>query len=61
MNTVLIRAFAETLKKNKNGFTKQKRKLVAKINNSSDHIDFTINPLILQQTGYTSDGKITVR
>ena len=61
MNNKQIAAFAETLKKEKNGITKQKRKLVVKINNSGDKHSVIIEPFILQQTGYTGDNKISVR
>jgi len=61
MNLKQIEAFAKTLKKNKYGSIKQRRKLVAEINNRSDQHDRTINPCILQQTGHTNNGKITVR
>jgi hypothetical protein len=61
MNLILIEAFINHIKKQKNGPIKQRRKLVAEINDCFDQRDRTINPILLQQTGYTSDGKITVR
>ena len=62
MNTIQIAAFAKTLKKTKNGTTKQKRKLVVKTDNSPNSADITINPVILQQTDNTIDGsKVSVR
>jgi hypothetical protein len=61
MNNKKIAAFAETLKKQKNGTTKQKRKLVVKTINSGNNLNIIINPIIFQQTGHTSDGKVSVR
>lgn len=61
MNITQIAAFAKTLKKNKNGTIKQKRKLVAKTNNRVSCVDLTVNPILLQQTGRTDEGKIFVR
>lgn len=62
MNITQIAAFAKTFKKTKNETTKQKRKLVAKTNNSSNNTGITINPVILQQTDNTINGsKVSVR
>jgi hypothetical protein len=61
MNNTQIAAFAKTLKKTKNGTIKQKRELVVKINDRNNHNDLTINPILLQQTGDTTDNKIYVR